>query len=214
MSSLFDLTAMILKDNERPGKIYSIHNSHHIKQPKGMQYESFAKDRATENDLVLYTKQVPVYSQMNHKQNEMINARAHQVSSLKEKLKLKYKNEEETPFPSLYKIHEDFEDIKHSTSKHKSFSGTSGKPHKIPPQFDVKSYCKNNKRLSEKADKTNENVVLKNPNQSFEIPRNKDARGKDFIESQIRLLYERHDERSRPWRQPKSKSRFKKAEER
>ena len=85
-----DLTELLKeKIKNHPKQIYSINNSHHIKYPKAVMNDPLMRGKLPDNDLVLYTKQIPNYSYINQKNNEMITTRAHQISNLKEKLKLK-----------------------------------------------------------------------------------------------------------------------------
>ena len=85
-----DLTELLKeKIKKHPKQIYSINNSHHIKYPKAVINDQLVKNRMPEGDLVLFTKQMPNYSYINQKNSDMITARAHQISNLKEKLKLK-----------------------------------------------------------------------------------------------------------------------------
>lgn len=85
-----DLTELLKeKIKKHPKQIYSINNSHHIRYPKAVMNEPSTKNKIPEGDLVLFTKQMPNYSYINQKNNETITNRAHQISNLKEKLKLK-----------------------------------------------------------------------------------------------------------------------------
>lgn len=70
----------------------------------------------------------------------MMSNRAHQISSLKEKLRIKRKQESDNPFPSLYKPVEATKEFTFNSSKNKSYG------EHIPAIFDsrdMQSYCKN-----------------------------------------------------------------------
>lgn len=123
-----DLTEILkekIKNKQKQG--YSLHNSHHIKYPKTVHHEIGARKKISDNDLVLYTRHIPNLTQIHHKHHDVLTNRAHQVTNLKEKLKLKYKHEEDAPFPSLYKITEDFGETNQSPNKHKSLTGQNAK---------------------------------------------------------------------------------------
>lgn len=104
-----------------------------------MLTEPIVKAKMLDHDNSFYTRQIPIITNKQQKACEMMTTRANQISALKEKLKIKKKQDHEESFPSVYKLKEDLDEFK---INHKRRTDDLA----LMDESDPLSYCSNTQK--------------------------------------------------------------------
>lgn len=156
--------------NKGQKHVFSMNQSHNLRPAQGTEAEPFARSKVADSDILLYTKHAPHYSQIRSKNTEIASTRAHQISNLKDKLKIKEKQGPEEPFPSLYKIKEDFEYTKQRSNNNQHLGAETAE---LLEDNSLRQYYKNSAKQA-MAVKKHGNVKLKGSQaQSFDMHNSK-----------------------------------------